>query len=335
MSHAVEDFRPFDRSSLCLDFTSRMQDLVSKHDVSILAWALMPNHFHLLVETGRSPLHVFMHDLLTGFCVRVNRVHDRRGHVFMSRFRSILVERESYLLRLIRYIHLNPVKGRTDVDLMDLEPFRWTGHPAILGQVDVPWQDSEMILSMFSRGNRQEAVRDYVSFIREGLGLEEEPGLEEGLFMVGRSGVVPIGEISSDQRRYDFVGSVLGSRDFAASIIPRLDGCRRGGVRKRGREHVAIERLLSEICHASGIRRWTLGSRNRGSCAVRARMIACLVLSRCGLSKADIGRLLGLTRQGVGWLITSYQQKADVALEEEITYYQDIFNGYIQQSNIN
>ncbi|NLP05979.1 hypothetical protein GX411_08535 [Candidatus Fermentibacteria bacterium] len=324
----MEDFKPFARHSLCRDFTSRLQTLVPKHGVRILAWALMPNHFHLLIETGGSPIHAFMHDLLTGFCIRVNRDLERRGHVFMSRFKSILVERQSYLLKLVRYIHLNPVKGLAGADPMNLESFRWTGHPAILGEDDVPWQDTGQVLSMFSK-IRQDAIRAYISFLGAGLGLEDEPGLEEGLFQVGRSGVVPIREVSTDQRRYDFVGVVLGSRDFAVSVVSRLEGCRRGGIRNRRSEHIALAKLLDDICRDSGIRKRELRSHRRKAGSVLARKIACVVLSRSGFSRADIGRLLGLTRQGVGWAIASYDRNKTIEAEEKITKYCSLFNEYL------
>lgn len=332
MSHAVQDFKPFSRESVCIDFTSRLKRLVPKHGIRILAWALMPNHFHLLVETGRSPVHVFMHDLLTGFCVRVNRDLERRGHVFMSRFKSILVERESYLLELVRYIHLNPVKGCNDVDPMDPKPFKWTGHPAILGKSDVPWQDTGQVLSLFSKV-RQDAIKEYISFIGAGLGIEDKPELERGMFQVGRNGVIPVGEVSSDQRRYDFVGVVLGSRDFAVSVASRLEGCRRGGVRNRGSEHTAMEKLLEDICRDMGIHRIELRNHSRKSGAVNVRKLVSVVLARSGFSKADIGRLLGLTRQGVGWVISSYYRTNNTELDRQITKYCSTFNEYLLLSD--
>lgn len=71
----------------------------------------MPNHFHLLLEVQETPTGQLMQALLTGYARRFNRVHRRRGYVFQGRYKVILCERARYLLALVRYIHLNPVRA--------------------------------------------------------------------------------------------------------------------------------------------------------------------------------------------------------------------------------
>ena len=90
------------------DFVRRLSMVLLETDTRCYAWALIPNHFHLLLKTGTVPIAALMHKLLTGYAVRYNRRHGRHGHLFQNRYKSILCQEETYLLQLIRYIHLNP-----------------------------------------------------------------------------------------------------------------------------------------------------------------------------------------------------------------------------------
>ena len=87
------------------------------------AWALLPNHAHLLVRTGQRPLARAMRSLLTGYAGAFNRRHQRAGHLFQNRYKSIVVEAEPYLLELVRYLHLNPLRARLVRDLPALDKY--------------------------------------------------------------------------------------------------------------------------------------------------------------------------------------------------------------------
>jgi hypothetical protein len=77
-----------------------------------------------------------------------NRRHKRVGHLFQNRYKSIVVEAEAYLLELVRYVHLNPLRAKAVPDLRRLGHYPWTGHSALLGTVPRPWQDTRTILSL-------------------------------------------------------------------------------------------------------------------------------------------------------------------------------------------
>ena len=98
------------------------------------AWALIPNHFHLLLRTGPTPLSKVMRRLMTGYAVTFNKRHKRSGHLFQNRYKSVICEEDPYLLELIRYIHLNPLRAKLVQDLKELDTYPWTGHSAILGR---------------------------------------------------------------------------------------------------------------------------------------------------------------------------------------------------------
>ena len=82
--------------------------------------ALLPNHAHLLVRTGPRPLPRSMRSLLTGYAGTFNRRHPRVGHLFQNRYKPIVVEEEPYLLEVVRYLHLNPLRGQVVPDLRTL-----------------------------------------------------------------------------------------------------------------------------------------------------------------------------------------------------------------------
>ena len=108
--------RGIERRKLFLDdtdrdnFIERAGNLFIQTATPCYAWALVPNHFHLLLKTGQEPLSRVMRRLLTGYAVTFNRRHRRRGRLFQNRYKSILCQQDSYLLELVRYIHLNPIR---------------------------------------------------------------------------------------------------------------------------------------------------------------------------------------------------------------------------------
>lgn len=92
-------------------FLDRLGGILGETNTECFAWALIPNHFHLLVRTGLAPLSQVMRRLLTGHAVVFNRRHRRSGHLFQNRYKSVVCEEDPYLLELVRYIHLNPLRA--------------------------------------------------------------------------------------------------------------------------------------------------------------------------------------------------------------------------------
>ena len=130
--------RGIDRAKIFRDdkdrnaFLDRLADILEQ--TQCYAWALIPNHFHLLLRTGPTPLSKVMRRLMTGYAVTFNKRHKRSGHLFQNRYKSFVCEEDPYLLELIRYIHLNPLRAKLVKDLKELDKYPWTGHSAILGR---------------------------------------------------------------------------------------------------------------------------------------------------------------------------------------------------------
>lgn len=127
------------------------------------AYCLMDNHYHLLIETPDANLSKGMRQLNGVYTQVFNRTHKRVGHVFQGRYKAILVERESYLLELARYIVLNPVRARMVRSARD---WPWSSYRASSGQMEVPaWLNVDWLLSAFGKSQKKafEAYRQYVS----------------------------------------------------------------------------------------------------------------------------------------------------------------------------
>jgi REP element-mobilizing transposase RayT len=135
----------------------------------LLAYALMPNHFHLFIKLVEETLSDGMHWLGTKYTCYFNARHQRVGHFFQDRFKSPLVEDGYYSTELLRYIALNPVRARL-AKRPDL--YKWSSHPAMIGDVHAPaWLAVDDALMAFAP--YEDAARGlYRNFVDEGIGLE-------------------------------------------------------------------------------------------------------------------------------------------------------------------
>ena len=116
------------------NLVNRLQELLPETNTSCYAWALLHNHAHFLFRTGDTGLSTLMRRLLTGYAVSFNRRHGRHGQLFQNRYKSIVCQEDAYLLELVRYIHLNPLRTRKDLILLDLNKYRYSGHRVLMGK---------------------------------------------------------------------------------------------------------------------------------------------------------------------------------------------------------
>ena len=157
------------------DLLLRLSMILPKAGARLYAWSLLPNHFHLLMRTGPVGLSSVMRKILTGYATSFNRRHRRSGHLFQNRYKSILVEEEAYLLELVRYIHLNPLRAKLVKDVGELGFYPWSGHCCLLGRRDYPWQDCGYVLSQMGK-NLKRAREAYGKFVEEKI-IPEKRGI--------------------------------------------------------------------------------------------------------------------------------------------------------------
>jgi len=144
-------------------FLEVLADVCERFNWVLHAYCLMTNHYHLLIETPDANLSLGMRQLNGVYTQRFNREHDRVGHVFQGRYKAILVQKESYLLALARYIVLNPVRARM---VRAPKDWLWSSYRATAGFIAKPkWLEVDWVLSAFGRnkGAAQELYREYVS----------------------------------------------------------------------------------------------------------------------------------------------------------------------------
>lgn len=175
--------RPIYRSEKdYVGFLDILEMLPTKFDVIVHGYALMRNHYHLLLETPRANLGKAMHYLNATYTGFFNRRHNRAGHLFQGRYKGLLIEKDRYLLSVSRYIHLNPVRaGMAEKP----EQYKWSSHPAYIGRRQRPeWLTCDWILRQYSKGEA-EARRRYRAFVEEGMRAGENPfeDLREGLLL--------------------------------------------------------------------------------------------------------------------------------------------------------
>lgn len=167
-------------------FLEVVADVVDRFGLICHAYCLMSNHYHLLIETPEPNLSRGMQLLNGVYTQRFNHRHKRFGHVLQGRYKAILVERESHLLELARYVVLNPVRARM---VRSVKDWPWSSYRATSGQSDVQeFLHVDWILSQFD-SRRDRAVRAYRRFVRQGRGIDAWEGLRAGS-LLGSEGFV-------------------------------------------------------------------------------------------------------------------------------------------------
>jgi len=280
------------------DFLNRLSNLCREGALTVYAWALMPNHFHLLARTGNQGLSKSMRRLLTGYVVSFNRRHKRYGHLFQNRYKSIICEDDPYLLELTRYIHLNPLRAGVVDTIEKLERYPWAGHSAIMGRLKRDWQDTGGVLGFFGEG-RKEAISRYGLFVRDGLSQGRRPDLVGGGLVRSSGGWSQVlsfrrrgAKLASDER-------VLGGSEFVQELLSEAEQRQKETLRlsSKGSDLASLAR---DIAKGEGITESELRSGSRSRTVARVRRLFCqLTVKRMGYSGAEVARFLGVTTSAV------------------------------------
>jgi putative transposase len=151
-------------------FLAYLSDYKNRYGFQLYAYALMRNHLHLLVEVGEVPLSRIMQSLLFRYTRYFNRWHGEVGHLFQGRYKAILCDKDAYLLELVRYIHLNPVRAKV---VKEPEDYVWTGHLSYVRKGADSLIDEELVLDQFG-DRRSLSRRRYRRFVWEGISSGHE-----------------------------------------------------------------------------------------------------------------------------------------------------------------
>jgi|WetSurMetagenome_2_1015567.scaffolds.fasta_scaffold72667_2 putative transposase len=287
------------------DFVDRLADLVAQGALAVYAWALLPNHAHLLVRTGGRPLPRSMRSLLTGYAGAFNRRHHRAGHLFQNRYKSIVVEEEPYLLELVRYLHLNPLRATVVPDLRTLDRYPWTGHSALVGTVPRPWQATQPILAQFGPTWRR-AVPAYRAFVAAGIPQGRRPALQGGGLIRSAGGWAAVTALRRGREAYAGDERILGTAEFVEAVRTAITA--EGGTTRRP---VPLARILTAVATAAGLAPETLGGGGRAARLARAREgAAYLWCRRAGHAGRAVAAALGVSHQAVSAAATRGERLA-------------------------
>ena len=259
-----------------------MGEAVERYQVRVYLFCEMVTHFHLVVETPRANLGSFMQGVLTGYGVHFNRVHRRHGHVTQGRYGAKVVEGDEYLLKLSRYVHLNPVK----VAAMAAKPleerraylraYPWSSFQGYAGlSARNEFVDYGAVLALMG-GRKAEQPRLYQEYVENGLATDDE----EFQAVLARS-VRSIGSEEFRERVDEDYRALAAGR-----LVPEDVALRRAG------QVLPAEAILEMVASASKVRPAELRVRRRDS---RWRAVASRLLCRYGgLTQRAVAVLLGV-----------------------------------------
>jgi len=280
------------------DFLERLGRALVRCETECYAWALMSNHYHLLVRVSDHPLGKLMSSVLGGYASFYNRRHKRVGYVFQNRYKSILCDADTYLLELIRYIHLNPIRAGMLPDLDALGRYRWTGHAGVLGRYTQSWHATDAVHSLFGhkRGRAREA---YSRFVRDGMAKSQRGALDGGGLIRSYGGWESLSQVRKEHQYCVGDERILGESDFVERALhddnlPVMDST---AMARRG---WTLAKLVQRVCAHYKITEAMLQSKARSNDLSLAKSLICYWgTQKIGLSCREIGLRLSISQQAV------------------------------------
>jgi hypothetical protein len=271
----------------------------------------MPNHFHLLIRTGKRSLSELMRKLLTGYAIYFNRRHKRSGYLYQNRYKSILCQEEAYMLELVRYIHLNPLRAKIVKELAALDEYPWSGHSTLMGQQNTPWKSTEDVLERFGR-IRAEAQEKYRQFIADGQSMGRRDDLTGGGLRRSAGGWQGVQALKRAKEYWRSDERVLGDGGFVETILKISDEAleRKEKLRQQGWN---IEKLIERVCELLKIRKEDIAKRGREDSVSQARsLVAYWGRKELGISGTELAAYFGITKQSIGDATARGEQLARV-----------------------
>jgi REP element-mobilizing transposase RayT len=279
-------------------FLNRLGGNLTDARASVYAFALMTNHAHVLFKSGKPGISAVMRKQLTWYAQYYNRRHLRSGHLFENRYKSILCDEDNYLLALIRYIHLNPIRAGIVGTVEELDRYPWSGHSFLMGEREYGWMDVKYVLLQF-KGTIKKARNAYRRFVEEGISMGRQPQLTGGGLIRSKGGWSQVVSARRSGEREEYDERILGSGDFVQAALKEAEEKIRLQLKHRRTGRTLVQ-IIDQECD-----RWKIspkelegGSRRREVSAMRIK-IAKRGLDELGLSLAEIARHVGVSTSGL------------------------------------
>jgi REP element-mobilizing transposase RayT len=280
------------------NFVDRLGDIVTDTETFCFGWALIPNHAHLLLRTGKTSLTTVMRRLLTGYAVSYNRRHRRHGQLFQNRYKSILCQEDTYLLELVRYIHLNALRAKIVKNLKELDKYPYSGHSALVGKVPRDFQDTEYVLKLF--GKKVSAARKgYRAYLAKGVEQGRRPDLVGGGLIRSSGGWSVVKAMRRAQLRMKGDERILGDGEFAQSV---LDAAKeqyedRYLLKAQGYD---LDKVAKRVSTLLGIKPEQVWAPGKHPLTVKARSLVCYwAVRELGITATEVSKWLGVSQPSV------------------------------------
>ena len=293
MTRGIERRKIFNDDEDRKEFLRRFEKNLTANGARCYAWALMPNHIHLVVRTGVKPLGSLMGKLLTGYAIYYNSRHKRVGHLYQNRYKAILCQDDIYFKELVRYVHLNPIRGKIVGTMDSLSGYKWGGHSALTGKIKQPWQDTEEVLSQFS-ANRKQALKAYEAFVQEGGSKEDEDLFSGGGLRRSAGGWRGVWELKRGKERWAYDSQILGDGDFVVTSLKQAGYADDKASRIR-REGWTIERVLERVSEVTGVPREAIRHRGKGAVSGARMLVALWSYRELGKKLSEVADYFGIS----------------------------------------
>jgi len=281
-----------------IDLLHRLEIILVETKTPCYAWALLPNHFHLLLRTGNAPIATVMLRLLSGYAGQFNRRHRRSGHLFQNRYKSILCQENKYLLELVRYIHLNPLRAGIVATMKQLDDFDYCGHGILMGRRKCDWQEVDFVLSLF--GKRVGAARrSYHAFIRKGIAHGKRPDLVGGGLLRSTGGWRAIQSLGDSQIHLKGDERILGDSNFVELVLKTQNENmeRRYELQAQGWD---FEKIISRVAEIFNIEANLILIAGKQQQRVKSRSLVCYwAVKELKMTATEVAKLLGITQSAV------------------------------------
>jgi len=280
------------------DFLMRLGKILCETSTPCYAWALIPNHAHLLLRSGSAPLSHVMRRLLTGYAVKFNHRHRRHGKLFQNRYKSVLCQEDPYFLELVRYIHLNPLRSGLVKNLDQLGPYRFSGHSVILGNSKNDWQDVDYVLSCFAQ-RRTTARKRYLDHLRQGIKMGKRSDLVGGGLIRSLGGWYEVKSLRKGDIRLKGDERILGDSDYVLDVLKETQEQleRKYELKARGYTLDGIARRAAEIFHVPPEEIFSPGKYTK---RVQARSVfSYWAVRELGETASNIAKRIGISQPAV------------------------------------
>ena len=240
-------------------FSLLLQEGVERYKHRIHAFCQMSNHVHLVIQVGEVPLSRVMQNVSFRYTRYINSRKKKIGHVFQGRYKALLIDVDSYLVELVRYIHCNPVRAGLVTHPVN---YQWSSHNAYLGNNSIPWLSTNLVLSQFA-GRKDKARKLYDDFIQDGMAEAHRYEFHSGTYQ----------------------GRILGDEKFSEKALTLAE--------EKWKNRSTLHQIIDAVCLSYGIEQDIFFASGKKQPGAEARAVAAyLVQEEKHLSLTDLGNFL-------------------------------------------